>query len=97
MPYRRSSGRSTSCRVYIGNLSSRIHIDEIKHFFRRYSRRFDILLKNGFAFIVSVFFSVFDFLFTECNIKKSRQIEAVHAKAPHEFCVLTNYFFTGIR
>ena len=55
MPYRTSSGRSTSCRVYIGNLSSRIHIDEIKHFFRRYRRRFDILLKNGFAFIVSIF------------------------------------------
>ena len=55
MPYRTSSGRSTSCRVYIGNLSSRIHIDEIKHFFRRYRRRFDILLKNGFAFIVSLF------------------------------------------
>merc|ERR1719242_2888578 len=42
--------RST-CRVYVGNLPSRIHLSDIKHFFRRYSRRFDILMKNGFAFI----------------------------------------------
>ena len=54
-PYRRSSGRSTSRCVYLGNLSSRIHIDDIKHFFRRFRRRFDIRLKNGFGFIVSIF------------------------------------------
>jgi hypothetical protein len=45
--------RST-CRVYIGNLSSRVHLKDVEHFFHRYARRIDVLLKTGFAFIVSL-------------------------------------------
>ena len=52
-----------TCRVYIGNLPSRIHLSDIEHFFRRYKRRFDILMKTGFAFIVSSDFSFSEYIF----------------------------------
>ncbi len=40
-------------RVYVGNLNYRTTIEDVEHFFRRFKKRFDVLLKDGFGFIVS--------------------------------------------
>ena len=50
---KKMSRRRPTCRVYIGNIPSSVHLKDIEHMFRRYTRRFDVLLKNGFAFVVS--------------------------------------------
>lgn len=42
-----------SARVYIGRLSYRASERDIEHFFRGYGRIRDIVLKNGFGFVVS--------------------------------------------
>lgn len=42
-------------RVYIGRLSSRATERDVEHFFRGYGKLRDIVLKNGFGFIVSSF------------------------------------------
>ena len=63
MPRSRSN---TTCRVYMGNLSSRAHLSDVKNFFRRYARRFDILMKDGFAFIVSHYLFFTDFNLQNC-------------------------------
>lgn len=41
-----------SSRVYIGHLSSRATEREIGDFFRGYGRIRDIVMKNGFGFVV---------------------------------------------
>ena len=40
-------------RVYVGNLPSRISVSEVKEHFRKYRRRFDIMLKERYGFLVS--------------------------------------------
>ena len=78
--------RRPTCRVYIGNIPSSVHLKDIEHTFRRYTRRFDVLLKNGFAFIVSAnisFFARFKFLlfllvldfFTACLFDLDRPLK----------------------
>ena len=47
------SRRRPTCRVYIGGLASDTRLSDIERFFKNYARRIDILLKRGFAFIVS--------------------------------------------
>ena len=47
------SRRRPTCRVYIGGLPSDTRVSDIERFFKNYARRIDILLKRGFAFIVS--------------------------------------------
>ena len=47
------SRRRPTCRVYIGGLASDTRVSDIEKFFKNYARRIDILLKRGFAFIVS--------------------------------------------
>lgn len=42
-----------SARVYVGRLSYRASERDIEHFFRGYGRIRDIVLKNGFGFVVS--------------------------------------------
>lgn len=42
-----------SSRVYIGHLSSRANEREIRDFFRGYGSIRDIVLKNGFGFVVT--------------------------------------------
>ena len=42
-----------SARIYVGRLSSRASERDIEHFFRGYGRIRDIVLKNGFGFVVS--------------------------------------------
>ncbi len=54
MSSRRSGGGSgRSVRVYVGNLNYRTTIEDVEHFFRRFKKRFDVLLKDGFGFVVS--------------------------------------------
>jgi len=48
---RRNNG---GARVYIGGISRQTRIKDVEEFFRRYARRFDVLLKDGFGFIVSI-------------------------------------------
>ena len=78
--------RRPTCRVYIGNIPSSVHLKDIEHTFRRYTRRFDVLLKNGFAFIVSAnisFYARFKFLlfllvldfFTACLFDLDRPLK----------------------
>ena len=47
------SRRRPTCRVYIGGLASDTRVSDIERFFKNYARRIDILLKRGFAFVVS--------------------------------------------
>ena len=47
------SRRRPTCRVYIGGLPTDTRVNDIQRVFKDYSRRIDILLKRGFAFIVS--------------------------------------------
>lgn len=42
------------CRVYIGRLPYRCHERDIEKFFKHYGRIREILLKNGYGFIVSI-------------------------------------------
>jgi len=42
----------TMSRVYIGNLSSRVTDRELEHFFRGFGKIRDVMLKNGFGFVV---------------------------------------------
>ena len=44
---------AASCRVYIGGLHSDTKLRDVERFFKRYKRRFDVLLKERFGFIVS--------------------------------------------
>ncbi len=53
MSSRRRGGGDRSVRVYVGNLNYRTTIEDVEHFFRRFKKRFDVLLKDGFGFIVS--------------------------------------------
>lgn len=39
-------------RIYVGRLSSRASERDVEHFFRGYGRIRDIVLKNGFGFVV---------------------------------------------
>jgi len=41
-----------SSRVYVGHLPSRATERDIEHFFRGFGRIRDIVLKNGFGFVV---------------------------------------------
>lgn len=45
-----------SARVYIGHLPYKVRESDIEGFFSRYGRIREILLKNGFGFVVSDFF-----------------------------------------
>jgi RNA recognition motif-containing protein len=49
------SKKMSTTRVYIGRLSSRASERDVEHFFRGYGRIRDIVLKNGFGFVVSLF------------------------------------------
>lgn len=40
-------------RVYVGGLSYRVGERDLERFFRGYGRLRDIVIKNGFAFVVS--------------------------------------------
>ena len=55
---RRNRWQQRSYRVYVGGLSQSTSIPDLQYFFRRFERRFDVLLKERFAFIVSVVQSV---------------------------------------
>ena len=48
---RRNNG---GARVYVGGIPRQTRIKDIEEFFRRFARRFDVLLKDGFGFIVSI-------------------------------------------
>ena len=50
--------RLMSTRVFIGRLSHRASERDVEDFFRGYGRIRDIVLKNGFGFVVSFFSSV---------------------------------------
>ncbi len=50
---RRATSPFRSVRVYVGNLPRAAGVRDVEHFFRRYRRRFDVLLKDRFGFIVS--------------------------------------------
>lgn len=53
-------------RVYIGNLSSRATERDIENFFRGFGRIRDVMLKNGFGFVVFYFrFSYFLFILNQ--------------------------------
>ena len=53
MSSRHRKSSSGGCRVYIGGLPRQVRVKDVEDFFRRYARRFDVLLKDGFGFIVS--------------------------------------------
>ena len=40
-------------RVYVGNLSSRATERDLEHFFRGFGRIRDVMLKDGFGFVVN--------------------------------------------
>lgn len=42
-------------RVYVGGLSHRVSERDLERFFRGYGRLRDIIIKNGFGFVVSIF------------------------------------------
>ena len=42
-------------RVYVGGLSYRVSERDLDRFFRSYGRLRDIVIKNGFGFVVSSF------------------------------------------
>ena len=42
-----------SCRVFIGGLPRQTRQRDIQDFLHRFARRFDVLMKDGYAFIVS--------------------------------------------
>jgi hypothetical protein len=44
-----------SGRVYIGRLSYHVREKDVERFFKGYGRVTDILLKNGYGFVVSTF------------------------------------------
>ena len=50
--------RRFGCRVYIGGLRSDTKLSDVEDFFRRFRRRFDVMLKERFGFIVSLFLPV---------------------------------------
>eukprot|EP00094_Tigriopus_californicus_P007062 TCALIF_06800-PA protein Name:"Similar to B52 Serine-arginine protein 55 (Drosophila melanogaster)" AED:0.12 eAED:0.13 QI:398/0.83/0.85/1/0.66/0.57/7/226/377 len=43
--------QNRSFRVYIGGLPRRAKMEDVKAFFHKYRRRFDVLLKTGFGFL----------------------------------------------
>lgn len=53
-----------SSRVYIGNLPSRATERDVEHFFRGYGRIREVMLKNGFGFVVCLkkFFPCYNFM-----------------------------------
>ena len=54
MSRRFRSGPQRSVRVYVGNLRRDVRVRDLEEAFSRYSRRFDCMIKNGFAFLVSL-------------------------------------------
>ncbi len=40
-------------RMYVGRLSNRATERDVEHFFRGYGRLRDVVIKQGFAFVVS--------------------------------------------
>ena len=48
-----SSRREETFRVFIGGLPRQTKLKDIEQFLRRFARRFDVLMKDGYAFIVS--------------------------------------------
>ena len=46
----------TTSRVFIGRLTSRATERDVEHFFRGFGRIRDVVLKNGFGFVVSASF-----------------------------------------
>ena len=65
------SRRRPTCRVYIGGLPSDTRVSDIERFFKNYARRIDILLKRGFAFIVSK-----EIVFVQRGLKSKNIISA---------------------
>ena len=59
------SRRRPTCRVYIGGLASNTRVSDIEKLFKRYARRIDILLKRGFAFVVSKDCAIYDAVMIE--------------------------------
>lgn len=64
---------SMAARIYIGRLSERASERDVEHFFRGYGRIREIILKNGFGFVVSLssFISKIARHFASLNIKKN--------------------------
>lgn len=45
-----------SARIYIGRLSYDVRERDLERFFKGYGRIREILIKNGFGFVVRIFF-----------------------------------------
>lgn len=43
----------STMRLYVGRLSSRASERDVEHFFRGYGKIADVVLKDGFGFVVS--------------------------------------------
>jgi hypothetical protein len=46
------------CRVYVGGLHRNATVKDVEKFFEKYSRRFDVRLKDRFGFIVIALASI---------------------------------------
>ncbi|KAB7503993.1 Serine-arginine protein 55 [Armadillidium nasatum] len=42
------------CRVYVGGLNHRVKVRDLERFFRRFRKLRDVVIKNGFGFVVIV-------------------------------------------
>jgi len=74
-------------RVYIGNLSSRVTDRELEHFFRGFGKIRDVMLKNGFGFVVYFFNFLNIFLFNLKEFDDHRDAEdAVYELNGRELC-----------
>lgn len=49
-----TGGVMVGTRVYVGGLSYRVGERDLDRFFRSYGRLRDIVIKNGFGFVVSI-------------------------------------------
>lgn len=52
-------------RIYIGRLSHHAREKDVEKFFRSYGKIRDIMLKNGYGFVVSMFFKLLLMLLSE--------------------------------
>lgn len=68
-------------RVYVGGLPYGVRERDLERFFKGYGRTRDILLKNGYGFVVS----------TNLNISIILFLEISNVKWPLRFITLNNY------
>lgn len=51
-----------STRVFVGGLTHRVRERDLEKFFRKYGRIKEVLIKNGYGFIVSILFDLSSFI-----------------------------------